>query len=344
MRYNLYSNKKIGDHRYWTDQYQSRRYGYQRGERRQTERDDHSGYRGWTTLEPEYPGGYHYGRHQNLTITVPTEPTQTQAKHIARGETALPFTFSKEVGSHVGCNVIYRGEVGDQFAQIINRVELSVQPLSSLSILRVNKQALSECREVLYGQNAFVFNTGSERPFQSQRGIHEHDEVEHFPHWIPGMLQKNGAPQTTRQLDKAINRMFIRGGFLPKFVARDPMLQFFHRIGRVNASLLTRIKIEGCMKTVSNVTPEETWGDKPLGFARVLNILTVVLRNVCPNLRELELHMEDKVRDRDFKDTMLWDDDPYNNAGKSDKERIDEVVEKVITSLDSLKVLRLEAY
>ncbi len=121
------------------------------------------------------------------------------------------------------------------------------------------------------------------------------------------------------------------------------MLQFFHRIGRANTSMLTKSKIEGCMKTVWNMDPDEPQPGAPLGFARILNILIPIIRSVCPNIRELTLQMEDKVKNRDFKQAMLWDDDPYNNAGKSDEERIDEVVEKVVNSLDSLRLLRLEA-
>ncbi len=92
------------------------------------------------------------------------------------------------------------------------------------------------------------------------------------------------------------------------------------------------------MKTICNDLPKEIIPNQPLGFARILSILTIVLKHVCPNIRDLTLCMEDRVRDKNFKDSMLWDDDPSNNSGKSDYQMIDEVVENV---LESLKVLKL---
>jgi hypothetical protein len=48
--------------------------------------------------------------------------------------------------------------------------------------------------------------------------------------------------------------------------------------------------------------------------------------------------MQDQKR---FMKNCLWDDDPYGVSDKTDEERIDEMVEKVVSCLDSLKVLNL---
>ena len=335
MQFHYYKERKIGHQPYWTDQYESRRYRYQWAERRQTVQRHPN--HGWAQFEPEY----RQGQSQNLIITIPTEPTSPQLESIAQGERNLPYNLITDSGDQVGCEVISRGNVGDQFFQIINHVEVVVQLLSGLSMLQANKQALAECSAVLYGENTFAFTTGLKGPLRYQSVVHLHDEFRHFPHWIPGRPNKNGAPQTQRQLNKAINRMFVHDGFLPKFVGRDPMLQFFHRIGHANASLLTKVKIEGRMKTVYNTLPNELLDNEPIGFGRILDILTIVLKNVCPNLRELTLHMEDRIQNTNSKDRMRWDNDPYDRLRKSDEQRIDEVVGKVVNTLDSLKALAL---
>lgn len=88
------------------------------------------------------------------------------------------------------------------------------------------------------------------------------------------------------------------------------------------------------MKKVHNELPRDLSGEDPPGFARVQPVHAAILKVACPNLRELALHMED----------MLWDHDPCDNEQKSDKERMDEVVENVFTSLESLKFLQLGGY
>lgn len=97
----------------------------------------------------EYCGGC---PDHELTITIPTEPTQRQTEIIARGDTSLPFTIEGDIGKQVGCEVVFRGEPEQQFAEVINRVELTVAQLSGLQIMRVNKRILSDCREILYGE------------------------------------------------------------------------------------------------------------------------------------------------------------------------------------------------
>ncbi|KUJ11477.1 uncharacterized protein LY89DRAFT_758142 [Mollisia scopiformis] len=292
------------------------------------------------TYWPEFFPGYYVDEKVELTVEILTEPTSEQARLIALGERTLPFTFDSEFGTQIGCDVMSRGQGNDKFYQIINRINTTVVRFTGLALLQVCKQISAECSQILYGENSFVFNTGTETTMR-YTGLHEHDELEHFPHWIPGMPRENGYPRTSNQFNNAMNRMFDRDGFLPKFVARNPMLQFFHRIGPVNTLLLTKIKVEGQMKTLYNHLPEESESDRSLGFARFLPILTTVLKEACPNLRELTLYIEDKKFHFDYKESRLWDNDPYNKSRKSDEDRIDEVVERVVTTLDSLPSLNL---
>jgi hypothetical protein len=340
VQYLTLSDHKAGDHYYVYNEHNYKRYKYQWNELPQKAKHTWSNGRLWGGYEPEYHGGSYGEGFQTVTVTIPTEPTFGQTELIAGGGKTLPFTFNNEFGTQIGCDVVHRGEAGDSGAQVINQIQVHLPRLESLALLQVCKQTLAECSQILYGENTFAFITGSARPHASQHA-HQHDEFEHFPHWIPGAPKKNGAPQSQRQTSNAIDRIFRPDTFRPKFVARDPMLDFFHRIGRDNTSLLTKIEIEGCMKTVYNTLPDHPLGAKPLGFARIIPILTTVLKNTSPHLRELTLHMENKNR---FKNSWLWDDDPYNNAGKTDEDRIDEAVEQVVSDLEPLEVLNLGNY
>lgn len=267
------------------------------------------------------------------TRAIVTEPTPIQVGHISRGE-PLPFTFKIDgnESTQLACRVIYRGETGgDKFPQILNHIKVHTAPLDS-AILLVNKQALRECSKMLYGENTFSFR------FIYMEARHESSDLSHYPHLIPGFPRKI-FKQTQYQLSANITRLFTQNAFLPEFVARDPMLQFFHRIGRQNTSLLTKVKIEGFLETGSLRHPYLCSGKSidVIGFPTVLPILTTVLTYGCPNLKELTLHMSDERLYRHSNGPRRWDE----KMKKSPEEKIDEMVEKVATSLGSLKVLHL---
>jgi hypothetical protein len=283
VHYCTISSRKAGDHYYVNIEHYHRKYKYQWNELHQKVKESRSDGRWWVGYEPEYHGGSYGTGYQTMILTIPTEPTFGQAEAIARGENSLPFTFEKELGTQIGCDFVRRGKAGESGVQVINRVQVHLPRLEGVGLLQVCKQTLEECSQILYGENRFAFITSSGRPLNEQHA-HKHDELEHFPHWIPGIPKKNGASQSQRQIAKAIDRMFKQDTFRPKFVARDPMLAFFRRIGRNNTSLLTKIEIEGCMKTDYNFFPEKFSETEPLGFARILPILTTVLKNACPNL------------------------------------------------------------
>ncbi|KAF8861896.1 hypothetical protein BDZ45DRAFT_739770 [Acephala macrosclerotiorum] len=340
-----YTDRKAGDHYYVLESRNCKAYQYQWNELPQQNKHDWSNGRSWCSYEPSYMDN----RTNTLTLTIPTEPTYNQTELIDRGHKSLPFTYNNDYGTQVGCDVVRRGNDGEAGAQVINRVEVHLPGFEAIFMLRVCKQIYEECSQVLYSENTFAFITGSGRPLNS-RHAHEPDELSHYLRQIPGYLR-----QTRSQFSKSLDMLFSRiidehyrnvPGFRPKFVARDPMLDFFNRIGRINTSLLTKIEIEGCMKTLYNFEPDEDMENveiKPfaLGFAQILPIFTTVLKNTCPNLRVLTLHMEDKKSDRE---RYLWDWDPYNNAAKTDDERIDKVVERVVSGLDSLEALNLGGY
>ncbi|KUJ21374.1 uncharacterized protein LY89DRAFT_770728 [Mollisia scopiformis] len=340
IRWTYLIERKIGNKKPRLYQREGRSYKYQFNERRQVDRPlndprNHS----WFTPLPDYR--LHNPLH--MAITVPTEPTPAQAEMIANGWRDLPFTYDHGEGTQVACQVVIRGNPEDpdnpehperQFPQVLNRVKLRVEPIHGVAMLRVCKQAFAECSRLLYRENTFAFDTDNN---EGKFNAHEPKELTHDVAWIPGVRQRNGEPQTAEQFQAAMTEMFTDGAWRPMFVARDPMLSFFSRIGRVNTAYLTKVRIEGRLKTAPGPRKKALY----IGFSRVLSILTPILKAACPNLKELALLVHG-FEDEDEEQKWFWDHDPHNKAKLTDEDRIDAMAENVVKKLDTVKVLRLD--
>jgi hypothetical protein len=90
------------------------------------------------------------------------------------------------------------------------------------------------------------------------RGDDAHDAFDTLRHHILGLPilgdhpRPQGKPASQRQIWSAIDRMFDNDGHHPLFIYQDPWMKFFIEIGRTNAQLLTKIKIEGIFMTAKN--------------------------------------------------------------------------------------------
>jgi len=159
---------------------------------------------------------------------------------------------------------------------------------------------------------------------------------------IPGLPTSQGRPQSQRQVEKAMDRLF-GAKFHPNFVFRNPLCEFLHRIRRVNASFIASVKIDGYMKTGLSNDPEY---NPPLSLARILPVMTTVLKNACPSLRSLTLHMQDNERGRGgWKNISLaWDDGFKPSDEMTDEQHIDDVVKKVVEALPTIGTLNLGGY
>lgn len=179
------SERKIGRtcHDYWYDQHVGQVYLYQWDELHQVKENDWGTYRRWVKFEPAY-GAHHFYHSQGLELTTPIYPTSSQTEYIRKG-LELPYDDENQDSR----NVIQRGEGVNQFAQVVDRKTVNVEALRGLAILRVCKDALAGCTEILYGENTFAFNAEC---------ISE-DEMMHCPYLIPGMPQK-GRISTIRLL------------------------------------------------------------------------------------------------------------------------------------------------
>ena len=76
-----------------------------------------------------------------------------------------------------------------------------------------------------------------------------------------------------------------------------------------------------------------------MGLALILPVFTAILKNTCLGLKELTLRMDDDLsQNLDW----AWDNDVVNSARKTDDQRTDELVEKVVLDLESLEILNLD--
>ena len=279
------------------------------------------------------------GTPQNIQIYWTSKPTEEQRTMIQdqnrevsgyHVEHKLRDFYNEELDTEVQPYMFKRGDFP---TQIINRAIVETTGIYGINALQTCKQIHSEAREILYSENTFVFNTRGTAPFTHHRGVHEHDTLSSSHNLIPGLANADGTPASGGQIRWAIDRMFQQGAH-PKFIFRDPLTKFFSEIGRTNASLISKAKIEGYFKTA-----EDHWrfrNERPVGLARILSIHTTVLSQVCHDLRELTIHVGSN--------NELWDDDLQKQSCKTDEERIDNAIEKVASSLPGLQKLQLGHY
>lgn len=251
---------------------------------------------------------------RDITVTSLSTPTRQQLE-------SLSIPSSAE--DHPGWFIVKRGEGDETFHQVVTKSEVTVHALRGLALLRVNKQFNDECGEVLYGENLFSFNANARVK-----------EFTHHPKWIPGLSHKDGTPQTPGQTEYALNRLFAPGSFKPMFVARDPLLSFLTRIGRVNASRMKRIMISGQFMTEDADIRPVNPADTTPGFGRILHAQITVLSLACPALKELTLH-----RREDNDPDSRWEGD--YEAALTDSQHLDLVLADLVERLPSLRTLQL---
>jgi hypothetical protein len=239
---------------------------------------------------------------------------------------------------------------GNGAVEAVHQKKVAVPGFNSLEILRTCKQISGEAAQVLYGENYFVFDTRGNAADPSRSfGERERGEFEALRYRIPGLEDRWGNSPSQGQVKRAIERLFDKKSYLPKFAFEDPLMRFFYEIGRENAKRLTKVKIEGHLNTRFR---DET-DRRPAGLGRVLPIYTLVLKDVCKDLRSLTLHMgysEDYLYmgsswGHGYPTFPLPEkDDAPRDKEKSEEEKIDAVVERVVRGLPGLRHLQLGDY
>lgn len=128
----------------------------------------------------------------------------------------------------------------------------------------------------------------------------------------------------------------------PTFITTNPMFIFARTIGRKNFFLIRNIKIEGGIKTADFLNIHGH-----VSLARALPYYTLFLNAVCGDLRKLTLNVNYTHPDEQYgrgHASFDRDDDYENYLQRTDSERIDDMVGKVVAALPNLKILRLGEY
>jgi len=289
------------------------------------------------------------GTGQKATMAWITAPNKTQRNRIGKDKKKTPadgrqskkraIDTKRDVnGDKISTFVHVRSE---DLTQIIHSGKVETTGIQGIALLQTCKQIALEGAAMLYGANCFVFDTSGNPPFSNKSGVHEHYAFDTHREHIPGIsymedprrpehFYPNGRQASKRDIWAAIDKMFDKPGYHSPFVFRDPLMNFFMEIGRGNARLIKKVKFEGKFLTAKE--GKNTMHAQPIGFARLLHIYTVILRNVCKDLTTVTLHRKGTEGSR-------WEDDLYRNSGKSDDEKIDEAVWRLINGLPQITTL-----
>ncbi|KAH6669520.1 hypothetical protein B0J14DRAFT_703466 [Halenospora varia] len=186
-------------------------------------------------------------RSQKLLFAGGATPTPEQAIAIRKGAFSFPDEFVKK--SQTWFQRAIR-KTPDGRYQILSTGFVNVIGLYGVLILRTYKQINAEASPILYGENFFVFDSRSDRLKSKTNGMHGEIEINIWiRRLIPGLRNIAGqlvlGPEDTT---KVINRLFDKKASQPDFLKHDPLIRFFHRIGRANAAYIRDIRLEGFFK------------------------------------------------------------------------------------------------
>ena len=184
------------------------------------------------------------GHTQQLHISWDTKSTDADIALINRGALNITgFNGETDIGSYYHSGLAteitkYIHTRGDGTIQIMHRGIAKITGLLGINLLQTCKQFEEEASRVLYGENEFLFDSRGHYPFTHHRGVHDHDALANSRRLIPGLVDENGVAPTADQVRRAICGMFHKADhvFQPAFLKRNPMTNFFHKIGRKTAS------------------------------------------------------------------------------------------------------------
>jgi hypothetical protein len=150
--------------------------------------------------------------------------------------------------------------------------QLEIPGVFGIKLLRTCKQIHAEGCEILYGENRFVFSAGPHI-----KTLYEHDS-----HRIPGLRNEDGSPKTEQKAAATIDKIFDQQCLHHPLIWKDPLLHFFTKTGRHNASLIKSVKII-----------RRSWGPSQhfaeVCFPDLLRLYTLVLKEVCVDLAEVSI-------------------------------------------------------
>jgi hypothetical protein len=208
-------------------------------------------------------------------------PTAEQQQMIDDGAVELPDTIDKETEA-VTEHFIFRHQ--DLPVQILNSTQVSIAGFQCFSLMTTCKRINLEVAELLYGKNLFVFDTRNIIPTLNAIGL---KRFEYNRHCIPGLQHRDGTSPQNSENVQAITKLLDKDEALPTWLKNNPFTYFLRKIGPLNASFVTRIKLEGHFREIHDDNNND---HGPYGFTRLLPIYQALLQNVCGNIQEITLH------------------------------------------------------
>ncbi|CAG8959509.1 hypothetical protein HYFRA_00001408 [Hymenoscyphus fraxineus] len=262
-------------------------------------------------------------------------------------DVALPDSMDPESGTSMTNLLHYRR---DGSIEVIHSREAEVTPIAGVQILRTCQKLYAEGSEILYGENLFVFNSIREPYEGGFKYFRVDDDLTRFEYHLPG-ISRDPSLVSKNQVSAALQELFDPSMPYPKVMSEadtypftefippqafrppftgysiifwDSFLAFFRQIGILNASLLTKIKLEGIFYGHWPLPGETT---APLDFSDMLRCYVTVMSRICVNLKSLTLHT------------------PYAHAQDYDaKMRAEESVALIVNSLPGLRKMQLGQY
>lgn len=268
------------------------------------------------------PETYFGGNTISREIAWTTNPTREELKLIQSGVKKFTIDDVLEPGQQIKCAVHHRDGFGPQ---IIKKTEFQIHPFGrSVSIVRVCKQMEQECTVILYGENKYEFDVSD---------CHRIHQLKN-PWNVPGFPLFKELPSKAT-IGIAVEKLFDLECYQPAFIAKDLLIRFMAYIGRKNSSLLRDIKFDGgftlTLKTRGEPNPA-------LGFGAILPTYTLIIAEVCPEIRKLTLHQRSLAFDTDNRSPEMERDMGYDYG------MMYSILGKVVFGLPNLQQLQLGAY
>ena len=144
---------------------------------------------------------------------------------------------------------------------------------------------------------------------------------------------EDGKASTKQQVADAIDAVFCRndGCFHPTFLRTNPLFGgYIKNLGPSNANFITSLTLNG------NFLSQK----QRIGFARTLPIYTVLLDEICPNLRKMTLILSGPGK------IIYWRGIGYSPDRKDFMQYLDKIettLERLVHGLSGLGCLSLEA-
>ncbi|CAG8974880.1 hypothetical protein HYALB_00000495, partial [Hymenoscyphus albidus] len=246
-----------------------------------------------------------------LGITWTTKPNPKQRDIVTRGEPHLLESIDRHPGSathtpHVVLPDTTDKETGDRVQhylhrrfdgslEVVHRKYMTVLPISGTEILRTCKQLNLEGSKILYGENLFVFNNIRRGREEGIYCFDPENDLTELASYLPG-IPREGAAISENQVSVAFQKLFAPqkqlglNGKGEEILHWDSLLNVFRKIGIRNASMLTRLKLEGHFQE-----QEEQDVRSRLDFSDMLRCYLTVMKRVGCNIRSLTLHTRDAI-------------------------------------------------